>query len=140
MAKSLRSLFTEKVSLWFYILIWTSHFRIKSRSRSWMRFILLSNDYSNFQIHYDGLKLVLEWYGPVDFTDVASIGLSNIHIFPLERKSEPYSAVISANFIQPTLYNPQKILSTIRIDAQTEHTPLCNFKGKFWVWVISDYS
>lgn len=97
-----------------------------------MRFILLSNDYSNYQIHTDGLKLVLEWYGPVDFTDVESIGLSNIHIFPLQCKSEPYSAVISANFIQPTLYNPQKILSTIRIDAQTGHTPLCNYKGNFF--------
>lgn len=96
-----------------------------------MRFILLSHDYSNFQIHVDGSKLVLEWYGPVDFTDVESIGLSNVHIYPLQCQNEAYSAVISANFIQPTLYNPLKVLSTIRIKAQTEHTPLSNFKGKF---------
>ena len=96
-----------------------------------MRFILLSHDYSNFQIHKDDSKLVLEWFGPVDFTDIEYIGLSNIHIYPLKCQNETHSAVIYANFIQPSLYNPQKVLSTIRIGAQTEHTPLCNFKGKF---------
>lgn len=98
-----------------------------------MKFILLTNEYSGFQIQKDpedpASQLVLEWYGPIDFTGVEYIGLSNIHIFPLRQKKNSHSAVILANFVQPTLYNPQKVLSTIRIDAHSDHTPLCNFKG-----------
>lgn len=94
-----------------------------------MKFMLLTNDYSGFQSHIDGPKLVMDWYGPIDFTGVEFVGLSNVHVFPLRFRKNPYSAVISTNVVQPTLYNPQKVLSTIRVAAHTDHTPLCNFKG-----------
>ena len=104
-----------------------------------MKFILLTSDYSGFQLDYEPFnqptpsKLTLEWYGPVDFTGIEYIGLSNIHIFPLRFKKNSHSAIISANFIQPTLYNPLKVLSTIRIDAHSGHTPICNFKGNLLI-------
>jgi len=94
-----------------------------------MKFMMLTNDYSGFQIDADGSKLILEWYGPVDFTGVEFVGLSNIHIYPLRHKKNSNAAVISANFVQPTLYNPHKVLSTIRLD-HSDHTPLCNYKGE----------
>ena len=103
-----------------------------------MKFMLLTHQYSGFQIHYDGAQLILEWYGPVDFTGAESIGLTNIHIFPLKRiQKNGYSAVIHANFIQPTLYNPQKTLATMRLDPHTDCTPILNYKGNFTVYVSS---
>ena len=95
-----------------------------------MKFIMLTHRYSGFQIHYEGEKLTLEWFGPIDFTGAESIGLTNVHIYPLRHKKNSYSAVIQANFVQPTLYNPDKILSTLRIHPHSDHTPICNFIGK----------
>ena len=98
-----------------------------------MQFMLLTHQYSGFQVQYEDEKLILKWHGAIDFTDVESIGLTNIHIFPLKRihKNNGYSSVIQANFIQPTLYNPQKVLATMRIDAHTDSTPILNYKGNF---------
>ena len=97
-----------------------------------MKFMLLTHQYSGFQIQFDGEKLILEWFGAIDFTGAESIGLTNIHIFPLKRiQKNGYSAVITANFIQPTLYNPQKILTTMRIEPHTDSTPVLNYKGYF---------
>ena len=100
-----------------------------------MKFIQLTHHYSGYQVHFEDDKLTLEWFGPIDFTGVEQIGLTNMHIFPIKRRNIPHSAVIYANFIQPTLYNPKKVLSTIRIDSHTGHTPLCNYRGK----LISHY-
>ena len=103
-----------------------------------MKFIMLTHHYSGFQIHNDDTKLTLEWYGPIDFTGAESIGLTNVHIFPLRHKKNSYSAIIQANFVQPTLYNPEKVLSTIRIDPHSDHTPVCNFKGRFSIVINLD--
>lgn len=95
-----------------------------------MRFILLSHKYSGFQAHYDDEKLTLEWFGAADFDGAELIGLSNFHIFPLKDERKSYSAVLTANFIKASLYNPEKVLSTIRIEAHCDHTPLTNYRGK----------
>lgn len=95
-----------------------------------MKFMLLTHHYSSFQVQYEGTKLVLDWEGPIDFTGAELIGLTNVHIFPLRTRKNPHSAVIQANFIQPTLYNPQKVLTTLRLDPHSDSTPLCNYTGK----------
>jgi len=95
-----------------------------------MKFILLSHKYSGFQVNFDDEKLILEWYGAVDFDGVEYIGLSNVHIFPIKPKAKPYSAVLTANFIKPSLYNPEKVLATLRIHKNSDFTPSTNYRGK----------
>lgn len=101
-----------------------------------MRFLLLSHKYTGFQVHYENTssidnekKLIFEWYGAVDFNEVDFIGLSNAHIYPIQPKPKPYSAVLTANFIKPTLYNPDKVLATLRIHKHSDFTPSTNYKG-----------
>ena len=97
-----------------------------------MKFLLLSHKYTGFQIHHDDEKLTLEWFGAVNFNDIQYIGLSNCHIFPLvDNEKNGYSAVVTANFIKPSLYNPDKALATLRIHPHCDHTPLTNYRGEF---------
>jgi len=100
-----------------------------------MRFILLSHKYSGYQIDYNDGKLILEWYGAVDFDGVESIGLSNVHIFPIKPQPKPYSAVLTANFIKPSLYNPTKVLATLRIHKNSDFTPSTNYKGNYHTYL-----
>ena len=96
-----------------------------------MRFLLLSHEYTGFQWSHQDDQITLEWFGPVDFNEVEYIGLSNCHIYPLRDERRPYSAVLTANFIKPSIYNPSKVLSTLRIPPHCSHTPSTNYRGKF---------
>ena len=89
-----------------------------------MKYLKLSSDSSKFSISVRNSVTYLSWFSTLDLTQVKSVGLSNIQIFPLnENSSADYYLIIYSNLIKRTECNPNGELACVRIPKKHNTVP-----------------